>query len=92
MNLDALIEELFSDECQYSTHLLSAEDFIAKSVENNNNFPYQINEAAEAKSKTQRKTIAKSFYNDDDNNNNNVLIDDQTKRETQVNNGCGAGQ
>lgn len=93
INLAALVEEIFSDECQYSKHLFSSEDYTAtKSVENNKNFTYQINKAAEAKSKTQEKTVTKTSYNDDDNNNNNVLIDDKTKTETQVNNGCSPGQ
>lgn len=93
INLAALVEELFADECQYSKNLFLSEDYTSsKSVENYNNFTYQINKAAEAKSKTQEKTVTKTFYNDDDNNNNNVLIDDKTKTETQVNNGCSAGQ
>lgn len=92
VDLDALLDEIISNDYQYFSNLLSTDDFIDKQVESNHNFPYQINEAAEAKSKTERKTATKSFYNDDDNNNNNVLIDDKAKTETQANNGYGAGQ
>lgn len=91
-DLQALIDEILLDECEHSTQLLPSKDVANKSIDGCRKFPNERNEAVGAKSKTNRKTIAKSFYNDFDNNNNNVLIEDKTKTETQVNTECSAGQ
>lgn len=86
IDLSALVDEIFSDECDYFT---SSEKSNAKLINNDRDFLDEPSDAVTAKSKTTSKTITKSNCAD----NNNILTSGKARRKTtQSNCGCNAGQ